>query len=143
MWARVIEIMIGCWLAISPFIFRHAAEEKALWWNDLGCAVAVIVLALLSFWRPLRYAHLAIGLVALWLIGSGYLASAHPVPPVLQNDALVGWLLLMFAIIPNEASLPPLKWRDFIERATLQKRETYPGTPTSTSELQYQSTRPR
>jgi hypothetical protein len=81
MWARVVEIMIGCWLAISPFIFRHAAGEKALWWNDLGAAVAVIVLASLSFWRPLRHAHLAIGLVALWLIGFAYLASAHPVPP--------------------------------------------------------------
>jgi hypothetical protein len=113
MWARVIEVMLGCWLAVSPFIFRHAAEETALWRTDLGCALAVVALALLSFWHPLRRAHLAIGLVALWLVGFGYLASPRPVPPAFQNDLVVGLLLLMLAIIPSEASLPPERWRDF------------------------------
>lgn len=111
MWARVIEVMLGCWLGVSPFIFRHAADEKGLWLNDLFSAFAVIMLALVSFWPPLRYAHLAIVLVALWLIGFGFLASGYPAPPTLQNDILVGLLLLMFAIIPNEANLPPRAWR--------------------------------
>lgn len=111
MWARVIEIMLGCWLAVSPFVFRHAADEKVLWLNDLFSALAVIMLALISFWRPLRYAHVAIVVVALWLIGFGFWASGYPAPPALQNDILVGLLLLMFAIIPNEANLPPKAWR--------------------------------
>lgn len=111
MWARVIEVMLGCWLAVSPFIFRHSADESGLWLNDLFSALAVIMLALVSFWSPLRYAHLAIVLVALWLIGFGFWASGYPTPPALQNDILVGLLLLMFAIIPNEANLPPQGWR--------------------------------
>lgn len=111
MWARVIEIMLGCWLAVSPFVFRHAADEKVLWLNDLFSALAVIILALISFWPPLRYAHVAIVLVALWLIGVGFWASSAPAPPALQNDILVGLLLLMFAIIPNQANLPPPAWR--------------------------------
>jgi hypothetical protein len=113
MWARVVEVMLGCWLAVSPFVFRHAGEERALWTNDLLCASIVVALALLSFWRPSRHAHLLTCAVALWLIGFGYLMSPHPTPPALQNDILVGWLLLMFAIIPNEASLPPRSWRSF------------------------------
>jgi hypothetical protein len=111
MWARIIEVMLGCWLAVSPFIFRHAADEKVLWLNDLFSALAVIMLALISFWPPLRYAHVAIVVVALWLIGFGFWASGYPAPPALQNDILVGLLLLMFAIIPNEANLPPPAWR--------------------------------
>ena len=111
MWARVIEVMLGCWVAMSPFIFRHAADETVLWFNDLFSALAVIVLALVSFSPFLQYAHLAIVVVALWLIGFGFWASGYPAPPALQNDILVGLLLLMFAIIPNEANLPPRAWR--------------------------------
>ena len=113
MWARVIEVMLGCWLAVSPFVFRHPAEQTAFWLNDLICAAAAILLALVSIWPPLRYAHLANAGVALWLIGYAFWASVYPTPPALQNDIIVGLLLMMFAIVPNEASLPPQSWRDF------------------------------
>jgi len=113
MWARVIEVAIGCWLAVSPFIFRHAAEERDLWFNNLLSASAVIAFALLSFWPPLQLAHLANAVVGLWLITFGFFAVPYPTPPALQNDIVVGLLLLMFAIVPNESSLPPRPWREF------------------------------
>lgn len=116
MWARVVEVMLGCWLALSPFIFRHTADQQSFWFNDLACASAVIALALLSFWSKLRLAHLAIIAVALWLIGFGFLASLYPAPPALQNNIMVGLLLLMFAIIPNEASLLPEPWREYLRK---------------------------
>jgi hypothetical protein len=103
MWARVVEVMLGLWLAASPFIFRHAAGQTAFWVNDFACAFAIIALALLSFWQRLAYAHLAIGLVALWLIAFGYL-TPYPAPPASQNHILLGLVLLMFAIIPNDAT---------------------------------------
>ena len=112
MWARVVEVMLGCWLALSPFIFAHAANETALWGNDLFSAAAIIALALCSFWRPWQYAHLGIFGVGLWLVMSGYFAPTPP-PPASQNHVVIGLLLLMFAIIPNDASCPPDSWRDF------------------------------
>ena len=117
MWARVIEMMLGCWLAMSPFIFRHAGDDRVLWFNDLFSALAIMVLALVSFWPPLRFAHVANLVIALWLIAFGFWASPYPAPPALQNDIVVGLLLLMFAIIPNEATRPPRPWRDFFARA--------------------------
>ncbi len=119
MWPRVVEVMLGAWLAVSPFIFNHPAEEWWLWANDFSSSFAVIVLALLSHWRPLRYAHLLIAGVGLWLMGFGYFASPHPLPPALQNDLLMGMLLVMFATLPNEADLPPSSWRDFYARKPL------------------------
>ena len=108
--------MLGCWLAVSPFIFRHGAEDRVLWFNDLFSAMIVIVFALVSFWPPLRFAHLANLVVALWLIAFGFWVSSYPPPLALQNDIVVGLLLLMFAIIPNEATQPPRPWRDFLAK---------------------------
>ncbi len=113
MWARVVEVMLGCWLGLSPFIFRHTAEEKGFWVNDLLCGFAVVTLALASFWHPLRHARIAIAAIALWLILFGFL-TAPPAPPASQNHILTGLLLLMFAIIPNEANLPPRAWRTYL-----------------------------
>jgi hypothetical protein len=113
MWARVIEVMLGCWLALSPFIFRHGPEDRVFWLNDLFSALVVIVVALVSFWGPLRFAHVANLAVALWLIAFGFWAP-YPTQPALQNDIVIGLLLLMFAIIPNHANKPPHPWRELL-----------------------------
>jgi len=116
MWARVCETMIGCWLLMSPFIFRHSEGAWALWATDLGAGFATIVLALASYWDPLRRAHLAILAVAFWLVGFGRFAESPPLSPALQNDILVGLLLMLFAIIPTEASEPPRAWQQWYEK---------------------------
>jgi ABC-type transport system involved in cytochrome c biogenesis permease subunit len=120
MWARVVEVMLACWLAISPFVFRHSAEATMWWVNDLAGAFLVAFLALASFWKPLRGAHLAILLVALWLIGFAFATASYPAAPALQNHILVGLLLLMIALIPTEADLPPPSWRDLLAREKKQ-----------------------
>lgn len=121
MWARVVEVMLGCWLAVSPFVFRLSSEDRVLWFNDLFSALAVIVLALVSFWPPMQFAHVASFTIGLWLIAFGFLASPYPTPPGLQNDIVVGLLLLMSAIIPNHASRPPQSWHDFLGRRAINK----------------------
>lgn len=107
MWSRVVEVMLGCWLLMSPFIFSHSASRPMLWATDFGAGTAVIVCALLSFWRPTRYAHLLTLLTASGLVAAAYLSGFGTAPPAAQNQAVLGWLLLMFAVIPNEATQPP------------------------------------
>ena len=112
MWPRVVECMLGCWLAISPFIFATGGGwERAF--ELLVCGTAVIVLSLVSFWRPLGWTHFLVGPVAIWLFASGYFAAPRPGPPAAQNEIVVALLLLMLFLIPNEASEPPLSWRRF------------------------------
>lgn len=111
MWARTVEVMLGLWLAASPFVFRHGPDAARLWWSDMGSASLVASFSLLSFWGPARRAHLLNLPVALWLAGSGYFGPGDPPSPAAQNDLIVGLILLMLAIIPSEATLPPKGWR--------------------------------
>ncbi|MEW4528905.1 MAG: hypothetical protein ACF8PG_13305 [Maioricimonas sp. JB045] len=116
MWSRVVEIMLGCWLVISPFIFAHPDTELTWWISDMLCGTAVILFGLLSYWRPARRAHLATIGVAIWLIAYAYLRSSEATGAAIQNAAIqnnmaLGLLLMMFAIIPNDASKPPEPWR--------------------------------
>ena len=110
MWARVVECMLGCWLAASPYVFRHA-DNLLLSAADFIAASSIIALALLSYWPPMRYAHLGIAPIALLMILFGRFAGAEPLPG-LENHVVVGLLLLMFAIVPNHASQPPKSWRE-------------------------------
>lgn len=110
MWSRVTEFMLACWLAASPFIFHHAEDATLLWISDFASATVVATLALFSYWTPTRHAHLLIIPVALWLVGFGRFGEAAPLSPGLQNNIIVGLLLLMFAIVPNDASQPPRAW---------------------------------
>ena len=125
MWARTVEFMLGCWLMLSPFIFRHPADHSALWANDMACGAAVIVISLVSHGSLSRYLHLATAGVALWLFFFGYFYRPYPTPPPLQNDILAGLLLLIFAVIPNQAALPPRSWR----YAPSEKVLLYPEPP--------------
>lgn len=125
MWARVVEVMLGCWLAVSPFVFRLSSEDRVQWYNDLFSALGVIVLALVSFWPPMQFAHVANFAIGLWLIAFGFFASPYPTPPALQNDIVVGLLLLMLAIIPNHATRPPQPWHDFLVQKI--KQPVLPG----------------
>lgn len=114
MWARDMELAIGLWLAMSPFVFGHPGADTALWANDLACAALVAVLAVSTYWRPMRRAHLAELAVAAWLVGWGWSTayqSAGAAPPASQNHVVVGLLLGMLAIVPSRASEPPAAWR--------------------------------
>lgn len=113
MWCRVVEIMVGIWLAMSPFIFRHP-DSNTWWWGvDWGASLCVVLFGFLSFYHPLRQTHLLTVIVGLALMAFGYLAEDYPAPPAMQNEIIVGLTLVMVAILPNHASRPPLGWEHY------------------------------
>lgn len=116
MWPRTVEVMLACWLALSPFIFRYPSDASWLWWHDYIVAGLLALFALASFAQPLRKAHLFELLIAAWLIGYGWFTSAgiHDAPR--QNWMCLGLLILMVAIIPTDCDRPPLTWREWYKR---------------------------
>lgn len=111
MWARVAELMIGVWLVLSPFILRGTPSIEAFAALDITAGGAVVLFSLLSFWKPTGWAHLLTAALAVGLGGYAYLAWERPGPPGAQNEITVAMLLLLLAIIPNDANQPPVPWR--------------------------------
>lgn len=111
MWARVVEFMLGCWLLCSPFIFRadHRAGVDSL--IDFGLGGLVIFLAALAFWKPTGYAHLVTLVVSLFMVLVPRFTLSPEIPPAGQNYMLVGLLLMMFAMVPNQAFATPRAWQ--------------------------------
>lgn len=114
------EIMLGLWLVLSPLVWGHDSSHPELWRSDAISGTAVIGLAVLSFWPCrvlgfLRHAHVLILLVASWVVGFSYVQSGHPAAPGYQNALLTGLTLLLVAVIPNDASQPPVSWRRYYQ----------------------------
>ena len=116
MWPRVVEVMLACWLAVSPFVFRYPDDRPLMWSHDYVAAVLLATFALLSFIRQTRQAHLLELLLAAWLIGYGWATASgvHDAPR--QNWVVLGLLILMLAIIPSDCVKPPLAWQEWNKR---------------------------
>jgi hypothetical protein len=112
--------MLGCWLAISPFVFQFEADSW-LWTSTLSAASLTIGLSLLSYWRPTRHAHLGLVAVALVMIIVGRCAVAAEPSPGFQNLIIIGALLAMLALVPNDATQAPEPYR--LKTTGIEKQE--------------------
>lgn len=111
MWARVMEFALGCWVLCSPFIFRAEHRGAMISLVDFACGAMIISFALLSYLERTRYAHLGTLVLSLGMIIVPRVMLAPEVPPAGENFMMIGLLLLMFAMVPNQASRPPQAWQ--------------------------------
>jgi hypothetical protein len=112
MWPRVVEIMFGCWLLVTPFVFRTTTAIDDYAGHAVLSGALIAAASMLGCWPPLRHAHLATLSVAAWLTLHGYFSAARPGPPAAQNEIVVGLIVLLFAILPNEVNQAPRSWRN-------------------------------
>lgn len=113
MWARVVEFMLACWLALSPFILHYPSDDKFLWISDFLCALLTALFALLSFSPYLSKIHHLTLAVGLWLLFVGYQNFPEYALPSQENSVALGLLLMMLAIVPSHSHRPPSSWREF------------------------------
>lgn len=112
MWARVVEFMLGCWLLCSPFIFQGENRgDHVHYLIDFALGGTVMTLALLAHWEPTRYAHVGTLLLSAAMFLVPRFTLSPEIPPAAQNFMMIGLLLAMFALVPNEATRPPRAWR--------------------------------
>lgn len=112
MWPRVVEFMLGCWLLCSPFLFRGEHRDGVSPLIDFGLGSVIILFAALSFWEKTRYIHVGTLFLSVLMFAVPRLTLSPEIPPAGQNFMMIGLLLAMFAMIPNEAFSAPRAWRN-------------------------------
>lgn len=118
MWPRIVEVMLGLWLVLSPLILRLESGDLALIVNHLVYGTAAVFAALAAIRvRFLRVVTIAIGL---WLIGYGYVAGGYPGRSGYLNLIVIGVLLCALGLIPTDCLQPTQSWREYYAQ---QRRE--------------------
>jgi hypothetical protein len=112
MWPRTVEVMLGCWLLVTPLVFRTTASIDQYAAGAVVSGSIIAVASLASFWERLAGSRVVTLLMAVWLAAHGYLSAPRPGPPAAQNEIMVGLLLLLFAVLPNQINDPPRPWRE-------------------------------
>lgn len=111
MWPRIVEVMLGLWLVLSPLTFRLGAGDRALIVNHVFYGAAAVVASLIAIRVP--FMHAVIVAIGLWLLGYGYAAHGYLSIPGCQNLMIVGALLCVLGIIPTDCLEPPRSWREY------------------------------
>ena len=120
LWAHFVVVVLGLWLAGSPFVFgsfdggpfsetvaqvtaeRGLADpaQRSVWlaWSDIGSGLAIALFGLLSLSRRLGWAQWASASVGVWLLFAPMVFWA-PSAATYTNDTLVGALVIAFALL--------------------------------------------
>jgi nucleoside-diphosphate-sugar epimerase len=120
LWVHFLNILLGAWLATSPFVFGTFSQtsfseavlrvtaERGLWdpalrssltaWSDLFSGLAIMVFGALSLSQRFAWAQWANTVVGLWLLFAP-LIFWSPSAAVYANDTFIGALVITFAIL--------------------------------------------
>jgi hypothetical protein len=97
--SRYANVVLGIWLFISAFAWRHS---QAQFTNSWLMGIIVTVVALLAASVPaLRYVNTAAGL---WLIISAFALPRHTAGTA-WNNVIVGILVFAFSLVPARGEL--------------------------------------
>lgn len=110
MWARVSEILLGIWLMISQVLFHVPIGL------NFALSILIVLFAALSYIPSINKLHLLQVLPAAALFTKSYIYPSADLPLFMQNDILVGLCLLLFAIIPSQASDHPRSWKRYFDK---------------------------
>lgn len=113
MWPRHIEVMLACWLAITPFVFAGDDAGIGTRVASWGSACAVLLFSLITYVPWARRSYLLTAATGTALFGWAYFSAASPPSAVHQNFVVTGLLLMMTGIIPSYNNRPPKKWAEY------------------------------
>lgn len=118
MWARLVELAFGVWLVASPFILGHRSSGTEVWLTDVTSGALLVTITALNYRDRSRPYHLLVLLLGAWLVGSAVVSGPHPLDLLRQNHIIVGLVIMMSGIVPNQAFTPPEAWRVMGRRDT-------------------------
>ncbi|MEZ4869293.1 MAG: SPW repeat protein [Caldilineaceae bacterium] len=97
--ASGVNVVLGLWLIISPWIFSYAALNGALW-NSIIVGIIVVVLAGIRVANVMQYTWLSwINLIlGLWIIISPWVYNYATLTGATWNSVIVGIIIAALSI---------------------------------------------
>ncbi len=95
-WQDTLNLLIGVWLFISPWVVGFAASDVAAAWNAWILGVAIVVFSAIAVSMPRAWEeviNILLGIwmvISSWVIGVAYRAAG-------TNAVIVGLLVILFA----------------------------------------------
>ncbi|MCA9875565.1 MAG: SPW repeat protein [Anaerolineales bacterium] len=86
-----INIALGAWLLIAPFVWGYSGTSTALW-NDWIVGAIVIILGAIRVWRPTENTWLSWvnAVLGVWLVIAPFVLNYCTITAALWNDIIVG-----------------------------------------------------
>jgi hypothetical protein len=108
-WQDAVNLVLGAWLAGSPWILGFAIEMPAAMWNALVVALLIVLLAATDLDAPASWEEWALGAFGLWLVVApwsfGYAANSAMTSSSVVTGALVmalaAWRLYVAGGFPH------------------------------------------
>jgi len=97
-WQDWLNLLLGAWLAASPWALGYADEHRHMAWSAWLAGGAVIVLAGTAVTMPKAWEEAVNFLLGAWVMASPWVLDAASNRTVTGNALIVGALVMLFAI---------------------------------------------
>jgi hypothetical protein len=105
-----LNILLGLWVVISPFVLTFAQNSVAMW-NNVATGGAIALLALMRLGSPqagASWMNIALGV---WLIISPFVLGFTGMGVAMWNNVILGIIVALVAMgsstVPNRVMEPP------------------------------------
>jgi hypothetical protein len=92
LWQDWVNLVLGIWLFIAPFVGIGAAHDAAIW-NSYVCGILVAVFSWAALVRPQRWEEWLNLVVGIWLIIAPFALQFTDRPGAMWNQIIVGVII--------------------------------------------------
>lgn len=106
--AGSLDILVGIWLIISPFLLNYSSNSTALW-NDIIAGVAVIIFAATQTAqsnRSISWPSWVNLLIGIWLVLAPFALGYSASTVTMWNEILTGIVIIALAAFAAFSSSP-------------------------------------
>lgn len=97
-WQDWINLLLGIWLFISPWVVGFEGSQMAASWNAWILGVAVVVFSAIAVSMPQVWEEIINLLLGIWMVISSWVIGVTS-RSVETNAVIVGLLVILFAIL--------------------------------------------
>jgi hypothetical protein len=106
-WASWINVILGIWLIVSPWVLGFTASGPDATWNSVILGIAVLILAYLGATTDSAVPCWWNIVLGIWLVISPYVLRFNGTPRAEPNTMAFGVIIGILALVAGLAKMPP------------------------------------